>query len=106
MQRDFGTPVRWIEDGSLDTHDNARRSVPILKAAGITHAILVTDVSHMRRARALFEAAGMPVTPAPTDYFATGPITVLSFIPNGSAIRRSAWLMHEWLGLLWMSLRG
>ena len=105
LRSDFDTPVRWIEEGSLDTRDNARLSVPMLEAAGVTHAILVTDVSHMRRARALFEAAGMPVTPAPTDYYASGPTTVLSFIPNGSAIRRSAWSMHEWLGLLWMKMR-
>jgi len=103
MRRDFQTPVRWIEDGSLDTEDNARLSVPILEAAGIKHVVLVTDVSHMRRARALFEAAGMPVTPAPTDYYANAPMTAMSFIPTGSAIRRSAWSMHEWLGLLWMN---
>ncbi len=102
---EFGTPVRWIEDRSLDTAENARRSAPLLKADGFDHALLVTDVSHMRRAKALFEAAGIAVTPAPTDYYANGPVNVLSFLPSGNAMRRSAWAMHERLGLLWTSIR-
>jgi uncharacterized SAM-binding protein YcdF (DUF218 family) len=105
FEQDFRTPVRWIEKESLDTPDNARLSVPILKAAGITTAVLVTDAGHMQRARSLFEAAGMPVIAAPTDYYANGPVTVLSFIPNSNALRRSAWTMHEWLGLLWSRLQ-
>lgn len=105
LGRDFHRPVRWIEGTSLDTRENARLSVPMLNAAGIRHVLLVTDVSHMRRAQALFEAAGMPVTPAPTDYYANGPINVLSFLPSGTAMRRSAWATHEWVGLLWARLR-
>lgn len=101
---DFHTPVRWVENESLDTPDNARLSVPMLLAAGIRTAILVTDVDHMHRARALFEAAGMAIIPAPTDYYANGPITVLSFIPNTGALRRSAWSLHERVGGLWKRL--
>ena len=106
MERDFHAPVRWIEKRSLDTQDNARYSVPILAEAGIRTAILVTDVDHMRRARELFEAAGMPVIPAPTDYYANAPLTVMSFVPNTGALRRSAWSVHERAGLLWQRLRG
>jgi uncharacterized SAM-binding protein YcdF (DUF218 family) len=105
MTHDFNTPVKWTESESLDTDDNARYSVPILKAAGVTSIVLVTDVGHMRRARALFEARGMPVIPAPTDYYASAPISVLSFIPTANAMRRSAWSLHEWLGVLWMRMR-
>ena len=80
--------------------------MPILVGAGIRTAILVTDVDHMRRARALFEAAGMPVIPAPVDYYANAPLDLLSFIPNTGALRRSAWSVHERVGLLWQHLRG
>ncbi len=106
MDRDFHTPVRWIEKQSIDTPDNARLSVPILAGAGIRTAILVTDVDHMQRARRSFEAAGMPVIPAPTDYYANAPLTLLSFVPNTGALRRSAWSIHERAGLLWQRLRG
>lgn len=105
FEQDFRTPVRWIEKESLDTPANARLSVPILSAAGITTVILVTDAGHMRRARQLFEATGMPVIAAPTDYYASGPVTVLSFVPNSNALRRSAWTIHEWVGLLWSRLQ-
>jgi uncharacterized SAM-binding protein YcdF (DUF218 family) len=104
MDRDFHTPVKWMEQTSFDTADNARLSTPILKAAGIQTAVLVTDVSHMRRARAAFEATGMQVISAPTDYYANSPIDVLSFIPNTNALRRSNWTLHEWLGVLWMRM--
>ncbi|MEO8938020.1 MAG: YdcF family protein [Burkholderiaceae bacterium] len=104
LEQDFHTPVRWIEKESLDTPDNARLSVPMLRASGIGTAVLVTDVEHMQRARTLFEAAGMPVIPAPTDYYANGPITMLSFIPNSNALRRSSWSLHEALGRLWSRL--
>jgi uncharacterized SAM-binding protein YcdF (DUF218 family) len=105
MDHDFHTPVKWIERASFDTDDNARLSVPMLKAAGIQTAVLVTDVSHMRRARFAFESAGMQVISAPTDYYANGPIDVLSFIPNTNALRRSNWTLHEWLGVWWMRMR-
>ena len=101
LEEDFRTPVRWIEKESLDTPANARLSVPILKAAGIGTAVLVTDAGHMQRARGLFEAAGIAVIAAPTDYYANGPVTLLSFVPNANALRRSSWTLHEWLGLLW-----
>lgn len=104
LQQDLATPVRWLEKQSLDTAENARLSVPILEAGGIRTAILVTDVQHMRRARALFEAAGMPVIPAPTDYYGNSPWTVLAFIPNTGALRRTAWTLHEWIGLFWTRL--
>ncbi len=105
LERDFHTPVRWIEKDSLDTADNARLSAPLLKAAGVRTAILVTDVEHMQRARALFEAAGLGVVPAPTDYYANAPLGLLSFLPNANALRRSAWSVHEWAGLAWRRLR-
>lgn len=106
LRHDFHTPVRWLEKRSLDTQDNARFVVPMLEGAGIRTVVLVTDASHMRRARALFVAAGMPVIPAPTDYYASAPLSVLSFIPNTNALRRSAFTVHEWLGYLWWKLGG
>ena len=105
LERDFRTPVRWIEKKSLDTPDNARLSVPMLKADGIGTAILVTDVAHMRRARSLFEAAGIRVIAAPTDYYANASPSALSFFPNSNALRRSSWSVHEWVGQLWTRLR-
>ncbi len=105
LERDFHTPVRWIEKTARDTPENARLSAPLLRQAGIGTAILVTDVEHMRRAVTLFRATGLAVLPAPTDYYANAPVTALSFIPNSNALRRSSWSVHEWVGQLWTRLR-
>lgn len=58
-EQEFGRPLKWVEDNSRDTRENAARSVVLLKAAGITHIVLVTHGWHMPRAlRAFAEAAG------------------------------------------------
>jgi uncharacterized SAM-binding protein YcdF (DUF218 family) len=106
MTNEFHAPVTWLEGASLDTGSNARLSARMLKDADIDVAVLVTDASSMRRAAAEFERAGMKVVPAPTDYYANAPVTVFSFIPNPNALRRSNWILHERLGLLWMRIRG
>ena len=61
---EFGHPIRWIENRSRDTHENAVRTVPLLEAEGIEHIVLVTHGFHMRRALAAFERAKLQA-PAP-----------------------------------------
>ncbi len=54
---EFKQPIRWIEDASRDTHENALRSVAMLRQSGITRVVLVTHGWHMPRALADFRAA-------------------------------------------------
>jgi len=105
-EREFGVAVRWRESESRDTADNARMSARILKAAGIRRVVLVTQAFHIPRARQLFEAAGLEVIPAPTDFKGPGegPLEVFDFLPQARAIQTSYYALHEWLGLAWMSL--
>ncbi len=104
MTRDFGVPVRWVEDASLDTDDNARRSAALLAAAQVRTVVLVTDVEHVPRARSMFETQHLVVIAAPTDYHAGDRFSVLSLIPNPRALLRSSWAIHEWVGMLWARL--
>ncbi len=105
-EKEFGVAVRWEESESRDTADNARMSARILKAAGIRRVVLVTQAFHLPRARRLFEAAGLEVIPAPTDFKGPGegPLEVFDFLPQARAIQTSYYALHEWLGLAWISL--
>jgi uncharacterized SAM-binding protein YcdF (DUF218 family) len=60
---EFGVPVRWVEDRSRNTIENAQLSANLLRAAGIKSVYLVTNDYHLRRARLLFEAQGLAVAP-------------------------------------------
>ena len=104
LRDDFRIKVRWIEGSSHNTADNARRAAPILRAAGIRTALLVTDVRHIPRARADFIEQGIAVIAAPTDYYAATPLTFYAWLPNTGALRRSSNSLHEWIGMLWRSV--
>lgn len=56
------------EKGEPTTRGEAARMREVLgRRLGVRTILLVTDVTHMRRARALFERAGFTVRPAPTE---------------------------------------
>lgn len=105
MARDFGVAVRWVESASDNTHENATRSAELLLPAGIKRIALVTHASHMPRAVAAFEAAGMSVLPAPMGYLSVGPLTPMDFVPRAGSLHASARALHEWIGQLWYRLR-
>jgi uncharacterized SAM-binding protein YcdF (DUF218 family) len=52
------------------TRDEAYRCAELLSASGHKHVLLVTEPLHIRRATRVFEAAGLRVSPAPSDNFA------------------------------------
>lgn len=101
LRDDFAVPVRWIEDRSDDTVQNAAYSAAILKRDDIGRILLVTDSIHMPRARVMFEQTGLQVIPAPTAYLGRGRLTPLDFIPGGEGLSRAHYAMHEWLGIAW-----
>ena len=105
-EREFAVPVRRKERESKDTVDNARMSAEILKPAGVRRVVLVTQAFHMPRARKLFEANGLEVIPAPTDFKGVneGPLAVSDFLPQAKAMQTSYYALHEWLGLAWIPL--
>lgn len=108
LQDDLGVAVRWVEEGSRDTAENAVRSVPVLHEAGIARVVLVTHAFHMRRARAAFEAAGIAVLPAPHDPLVGPPAAPLPLrlLPSADAAATTSLAIHEWLGLAWLRLAG
>lgn len=104
LNDEFAIPVRWQEDQSKNTRENAEFSARLLKQDGIAHILLVTDAMHMRRAKFAFEQTGIKVTSAPTLFFSYSDLSVLSFLPSVEGLRRSQYATHEWLGLIWYRL--
>lgn len=108
LEQDFGVKVRWVEDTSLDTRDNARNSAAILKPLGIRRVVLVSHAAHLLRARAEFMAAGFDVVTAPTGFLGGQPGADRefdSFLPGANAAWAGWFACHEWLGYLALKLR-
>lgn len=105
LREDFSTPVRWLEQESNNTAENAQRSIALLKQAGVQRILLVTDAMHMPRAQAIFRRFGMAVVPAPTRFLSATPLSAADFIPKASALANSHYAMHEWIGVCWYRVR-
>lgn len=105
-ERDFGLKLRWTEDRSRDTRENAAYSVPLLHAAGIEHVIVVTHDFHQRRALADFERAlrhqgvTMRLTAAPVGVSPRGRGEFADWLPGAEGFELTRLALHEWLGWL------
>lgn len=104
LRDELAIPVRWVEQASDNTAQNAQYSAQMLRQDGIGRIVLVTDALHMPRARRAFEQQGLQVLPAPTMFYTRRHMTALSWLPTDRGLRLSYYAMHEWLGLLWYRL--
>lgn len=91
------------ETRSTNTWENALYA---REKTGAGMIVLVTSAYHMPRAFKSFEAAGFCVIPAPTDYRGNRHgYGLLSFLPDSSVFEESSLGIHEYLGLLYYTLR-
>lgn len=104
LEQDFHVPVRWTEDDSDNTFENARYSFQILQKAGIKKIYLVTHAWHMPRSAEIFRRAGFEVVEAPTAFTTRYRLDLLAFMPRGS-LSDSSIFIHEVIGLLWYQLK-
>jgi uncharacterized SAM-binding protein YcdF (DUF218 family) len=105
-ERDYGRPLRWAEDESRDTRENASHSLAMLKPHGIEQVVLVTDSWHMPRSLRAFEQAaerqGIPrIRPAPMGQASNEDRIVLRWMPSTDGFTRVHSIWRERLGL-WM----
>jgi uncharacterized SAM-binding protein YcdF (DUF218 family) len=98
LSRDFGLAVRWVEDRSADTFENAQYSASLLRAAGVSRVVLVTSAAHAWRAAHEFESAGFTVLPAPVGLWAERESGWLRYLPSPTALLRSSSALYELLG--------
>lgn len=105
-RHDPDVPLRWLEDRSRDTNENARLLLPMLTADGIRRVVLVTHGFHQLRALAAFEraatAAGTPVelVPAPVGLLLPLGASVADWVPSFEGVTLTQIALHEWLGRL------
>ncbi|UVE17179.1 YdcF family protein [Pseudomonas sp. LS44] len=101
LARDFGVIARWQEEQSHTTWENARDSAELLAGQGIRRIVLVTQASHMPRARWCFEQAGFEVIVAPFGYLSVpNGRPGGGWLPEGKALWQSTQLLNEVLGQL------
>jgi uncharacterized SAM-binding protein YcdF (DUF218 family) len=105
LTSDFRVPVRWREDRSRNTWENAAYSAAILRHAGIGTAFVVTRPWHMARALWSFAAVGYPVLPAPTPEMPSLRISEAMLLPQARALLESRQALHELIGLAWYVCR-
>ncbi|MBA1233882.1 YdcF family protein [Stutzerimonas nitrititolerans] len=101
LQRDFATPIRWREERSRTTWENAVHSAAMLKAEGIERIVLVTSAAHMPRSRWCFEQNGMTVIAAPVGFLGVPNGRPLGgWMPEAKAVWQSGQLLNEAVGML------
>ncbi len=103
--QEYGVTLRWVENQSRDTAENAQMVAPLLKRDGIQRIALVTDALHMPRAVAEFERTGLAIFPAPTGYVLPTRSSVLLWLPSADGVHASTRVIHEFLGLAVSRLR-
>lgn len=95
LQNEFSVEVRWAEDRSRTTHENAVYSAEILRAAGIRRVILVAHAFDMRRATAEFAAVGIAAVPAATGIPSHGRARAFDFLPGIVGLQGSYYALYE-----------
>jgi uncharacterized SAM-binding protein YcdF (DUF218 family) len=106
LEQEFTVPVRWIEDRSRNTRENAMFSSELLRASGVERVLLVAHAFDVPRAREEFERGALAVVPAPTLLPRVEITRVADFLPSASALLGSHFAIYE-LAAQWLAfLRG
>lgn len=84
-----------LEEGSRNTTENARNTAALLRERKISEIVLITSAYHMSRAKALFEAQGLIVIAAATDYEGAPMLSWRRWIPSTEALDVSSKAFKE-----------
>jgi uncharacterized SAM-binding protein YcdF (DUF218 family) len=99
-----GTKITLIET-ALDTEDE---SLAFARLVGSRRTALVTSAWHMPRAARLFRSARVDFVACPADFVGRDEVR-LQWSDLGwdiDSLEKSTRAVHEWLGILWLRLRG
>ena len=105
LEQNFGIPVRWSEEGSRTTFENAEFTARLLKADHISSAIIVTHAWHLPRAIWSFERVGIHAIPWPVAKRTVRSADISDFLPSVSGLTQAFYNLHELMGLAYYRLR-
>lgn len=107
LVNEFKVPVRWLEEKSHTTWQNAQLTDQILQNAGIKSAWLITQAWHMPRSMYVFQSGKVDYQAASVSFGAVIPWRDLymKWVPQANALSRSMIALHELIGMLWYKLR-
>ncbi len=93
-----------VENKSLDTEDEARQLKSLLSDRPFA---LVTSASHMRRSLKSFRRMGLAPIPAPADFQSQYEgMDFNMFLPSANGLAEAQKAVHEYLGLLFLWIKG
>lgn len=101
MQRDFGVQVRWLEEESRTTWENAQLSAAMLLPQGVKRVVVVTQAWHMQRSQWSFQQAGFEVVAAPVGFMGIDHgMPFAGLLPYSRSVWQSGQLLNEVAGLI------
>lgn len=105
-ERDYGRRLRWVENTSRDTRENASASLTMLADQGITDIVLVTHGWHMPRAMRAFQEAArrnqqaLQITAAPMGLATPLDRPALNWLPSQEGFAQVRLVVRELFGRL------
>jgi len=100
---EFGRPLRWVEEESRDTRQNAGRTLPLMLRDGISEVVVVTHGWHMPRTLRAFSEASqgrLKVTPAPMALAPRVDAPWLMWLPTSEGQVHVRRVVRECIGML------
>jgi uncharacterized SAM-binding protein YcdF (DUF218 family) len=105
LEGDFAVPVKWSEDRSRTTWENALFTARLLVPEKITTVVVVTHTWHLPRALWSFERVGLKALPWQAPRTVAQPLRIDDFVPSIGALRDSFYALHELIGGVYYRLR-
>jgi uncharacterized SAM-binding protein YcdF (DUF218 family) len=101
LEQDFQVPVRWREERSTNTFENAAFSATILSRDGVSKALVVAQDWDMPRLLWSFDQSGIGAVPSPAGVPSSGisRVELEDFLPGYRGFQDSFYALHELLGL-------
>jgi uncharacterized SAM-binding protein YcdF (DUF218 family) len=95
------------ENRSLNTYENAKYTKKLFSQLGVKNPsiYLVTSAFHLRRSIKLYKHFGFAITPIATDFMTTNKLNISYYFPTTIGLQMSYHALHEYAGLMHLSLK-